>query len=314
MPNAFHLLNAEQMQLYHHHQSSLNSPSTPTQLTANHPTGSASATAAALAATLGNLGHLGPLSSLLPMTGFSSLNGSNGANAFNLASFAAGNASSPLAMTSSSAPLSPEQAVLTGSDSKQSLLQSLTAGLAGQLNALSASQPFSISATNTLTTTSSSHQTSAISQTVNTYNTSHDKTINQNGGEQISPKSSDERTIANCSSPKVNSENNTPLNNGRCLTSSPVTSSCNSITGPNAADFRASILAAAATAVSSSSSINAPSLNFLNELLAFYDMRKMYENLPYVNALYPALLANSSAQRNQTNTAFTKQVLHGKYT
>ena len=52
--------------------------------------------------------------------------------------------------------------------------------------------------------------------------------------------------------------------------------------------------------------------NLLNELLNYYDLRKLYENMPYLNALYPALFGSSPLLRDQHALAY-KQTLQGKF-
>jgi hypothetical protein len=296
MPNAFHLLNAGQMQLYH--QNSLNSPSTPTQLTANAPTGSASAAAAALAATLGNLGNLGNLNhlgqlaavnSMLPMNtslpaAFNAAVSSASGNPFNLASLNAAGLGSPLAMAAAAAPVSPDyQTSLTG-DSKR-FLQSLTAGLAGQLSALAAQQ--SVANFNARSTTTVSSTSTCTSPSVSAVDSSHSLASDQYSS-HYTPSTQG----------RHHRHPQSPMTSATSCTSPLIEDSRTLAAERKSLDFSSGMNAGAASLLTGAT---APNLGLLNELLAFYDVRKMYENLPYLNALYPALLANSAGNNNHNN-------------
>lgn len=52
--------------------------------------------------------------------------------------------------------------------------------------------------------------------------------------------------------------------------------------------------------------------NLISELLNYYDLKKLYENMPYLTALYPALFGSSPILRDQHTLAYKQQISQGK--
>lgn len=273
MPNALDITNCSdlQMQLYHQH----NQPSTPTQLTANIPIASDTTSVFSLMNSMTSV-SVNPL-----------LNNS---------------------LVSSNSLLNQQPNTMTTTTSNTNVNSVLNA----QLNALGLTNLNGFNGLNNLSNlgnltslanlanleNTGDYQNTLLNQLSNQQQNSTSNLLNRTNGTSLDSLISSADSL----SPSNSAHNITTIANSLHNSSSKMTHQ-NKNAQIKLNQQNAAILAAAA-------SNGQASPNLINELLNYYDLKKMYENMP-LNALYPALFGSSPLLRDQHTLAY-KQTLQGK--